>query len=141
MMQQEEQNHRGRLARRFSFRHREEMRELRNGEMSPKRAAAKGSKSEQKAKKKQVEDEVSHLLSQLEGKHSKDLSSSCYKNPGLKKDNLDNLQMAVAGASIKTTEKDTMKHTMVAFEDKREEHKKKLQESKGYKNKATSLVT
>lgn len=45
-----------------------------------KQAAAKGSKAEQKAKKKQVEEEISRLSSKLKAKHEEELVSLGYKN-------------------------------------------------------------
>ncbi|KAG0497559.1 hypothetical protein HPP92_002250 [Vanilla planifolia] len=82
-------------------RHREEVSDLQNKEIELKKAAAKGSKAEQKAKKKNVEDEISRLLSQLKTRQSEELASLGYKNedaPG--KSNLDNLVMAIAGVSV-----------------------------------------
>ncbi|ONK67357.1 uncharacterized protein A4U43_C06F19340 [Asparagus officinalis] len=61
-------------------RHRKEIKELQNKEVSMKKAAAKGSKAEQKTKKKQVEDEISQLSSQLKAKHSEELASLGYNN-------------------------------------------------------------
>lgn len=65
-----------------------------------KKAAAKGSKAEQKAKKKQVEDEISQLSSQLKAKHSEELASLGYNNAGGEKSDTNNLVMAIAGVSI-----------------------------------------
>lgn len=67
-----------------------------------KKAAAKGSKNEQKAKKKQVEEEVSQLLSRLKAKHSEELASLGYNNESKEKGNLDNLVKAIVGVSLKS---------------------------------------
>ncbi|KAE8685200.1 sodium/hydrogen exchanger 2-like [Hibiscus syriacus] len=61
-------------------RHRKEISELQNKEISLKKAAAKGSKAEQKAKKKQVEEEISQLSSKLKEKQAQELSSLGYSN-------------------------------------------------------------
>ncbi|KAL5730274.1 ubiquitinyl hydrolase 1 [Ranunculus cassubicifolius] len=45
-------------------RHRKEITQLQHKEVALKKAAAKGSKAEQKAKKKQIEDEISKLSSE-----------------------------------------------------------------------------
>ncbi|MQM07419.1 hypothetical protein Taro_040256, partial [Colocasia esculenta] len=77
-----------------------EVAELQNKEISLKKSAAKGSKAEQKAKKKQVEDEISRLSSQLKTKHSEELASLGYKNNENKdKGDIDSLVMAIAGVS------------------------------------------
>lgn len=66
-----------------------------------KKAAAKGSKADQKAKKKQVEDEISQLLSDLKEKHAAELASVGYSGgSGKEKSNLDNLVKAIAGVSV-----------------------------------------
>ncbi|CAI9117957.1 OLC1v1019449C1 [Oldenlandia corymbosa var. corymbosa] len=49
--------------------------ELHNKEMPMKKTAAKGSKAEQKAKKKQVEDGISNLSAKLKQKHAEELAS------------------------------------------------------------------
>lgn len=81
-------------------RHRKEITELQNKEISMKKAAAKGSKAEQKAKKKQVEDEISQLSSRLKARQSEELASFGYNTESKEKGNLNNLVMAIAGASI-----------------------------------------
>lgn len=69
--------------------------------MNLKKSAAKGSKAEQKAKKKQVEDDISRLLSQLKAKHSEELASLGYKKTdNSEKGNLDCLVKAIAGISV-----------------------------------------
>lgn len=69
--------------------------------MNLKKAAAKGSKAEQKAKKKQVEDEISRLLSQLKAKQSEELALLGYKTTdSSEKGSLDSLVKAIAGVSV-----------------------------------------
>lgn len=80
-------------------RHRKEVSDLQNKEISMKKAAAKGSKAEQKAKKKQVEDEISQLSTKLKAKHAEELSSMGYNKSGTEGD-IDNMVMAIAGASL-----------------------------------------
>ncbi|XP_058083638.1 OVARIAN TUMOR DOMAIN-containing deubiquitinating enzyme 5 [Magnolia sinica] len=81
-------------------RHRHEIKELQNKELGLKKAAAKGSKAEQKAKKKQVEDEISQLSSELKAKHAEELASLGYDSNGKERNNLDNLVKAIAGVSV-----------------------------------------
>ncbi|KAL6009223.1 OVARIAN TUMOR DOMAIN-containing deubiquitinating enzyme 5 [Asimina triloba] len=76
------------------------MRELQNKEVALKKAAAKGSKAEQKAKKKQVEDEISKLSSKLKAKHAEELASLGYDSNGKDKNDANNLVMAMAGVSV-----------------------------------------
>ncbi|RWV94497.1 hypothetical protein GW17_00042961, partial [Ensete ventricosum] len=81
--------------------HRQEMTKLHNKEVSLKKAAAKGSKAEQKAKKKQVENEISRLQSQLKVKHMQELASLGYKaTERTEKNNLDILVKAIAGVNV-----------------------------------------
>ncbi|KAI3980062.1 hypothetical protein MKX01_042716 [Papaver californicum] len=82
-------------------RHRKEITELQHKEVGMKKAAAKGSKAEQKAKKKQVEDEISRLSTKLKEKHAEELASLGYSNTdGKEKTNLDTLVKAIAGVSV-----------------------------------------
>jgi len=82
-------------------RHRKEKSKLQDKETSLKKAAAKGSKAEQKAKKKQVEEEITRLSAELEAKHAAELASFGYKPSGSsEKGNLDNLVKAIAGVSM-----------------------------------------
>lgn len=82
-------------------RHRKEKSKLQDKETSLKKAAAKGSKAEQKAKKKQVEEEISCLSAELEAKHAAELASFGYKPTGTsEKGNLDTLVKAIAGVSV-----------------------------------------
>lgn len=82
--------------------------DLQNKEIALKKSAAKGSKAEQKAKKKKVEDEISELMSQVKARHSEELASLGYKNvdvPG--KGSLDNIVKAIAGISVTNPAKPT----------------------------------
>lgn len=89
-------------------RHRKEIAKLQNKEMNLKKAAAKGSKAEQKAKKKQVDDEISRLLSQLKAKHSEELASLGYKTTdSSEKGSLDGLVKAMAGVSVTNNSEST----------------------------------
>nr|CAD1823208.1 unnamed protein product [Ananas comosus var. bracteatus] len=74
-------------------RHRDEVQKLQNKEISLKKEAAKGSKAEQKAKKKQVEDEISRLTAQLKSKHSQELASLGYQTA-------DDVVKAISGVAI-----------------------------------------
>ncbi|CAB4269077.1 unnamed protein product [Prunus armeniaca] len=70
-------------------------------ETEMKKAAAKGSKAEQKAKKKQVEEEISRLSAKLKEKHAEELASLGYSTSnGTEKAKLDNLVKAIAGVSV-----------------------------------------
>ncbi|KAK9141676.1 hypothetical protein Syun_011076 [Stephania yunnanensis] len=82
-------------------RHRKEIAQLQNKEVALKKAAAKGSKAEQKAKKKHVDDEISKLSSSLKEKHAEELASLGYNDANAKDNNkLDNLVKAIAGVSV-----------------------------------------
>lgn len=84
-------------------RHRKEIAQLQNKEVEMKKAAAKGSKAEQKAKKKQVEEEIAKLSTDLKEKHAQELSSLGYSSTngaGNDKGNLDTLVKAIAGVSV-----------------------------------------
>ncbi|KAL9235797.1 hypothetical protein vseg_010532 [Gypsophila vaccaria] len=84
-------------------RHRKEIAQLQNKETEMKKAAAKGSKAEQKAKKKQVEEEILKLSTKLKEKHAQELSSLGYSSTsadGKEKGNLDTLVKAIAGVSV-----------------------------------------
>ncbi|GAB2278774.1 OVARIAN TUMOR DOMAIN-containing deubiquitinating enzyme 5 [Dionaea muscipula] len=82
-------------------RHRKEIAQLQNKEIELKKAAAKGRKAEQKAKKKQVEDEIAKLSGKLREKHSEELTLLGYSTSnGKQKDNLETLVKAVAGVSV-----------------------------------------
>ncbi|KAF5455179.1 hypothetical protein F2P56_024782 [Juglans regia] len=82
-------------------RHRKEISQLQNKEIELKKAAAKGSKAEQKAKKKQVEEEISQLSAKLKEKHAAELASLGYSSSdGEGKSNIVNLVKAIAGVSV-----------------------------------------
>ncbi|KAL5730276.1 ubiquitinyl hydrolase 1 [Ranunculus cassubicifolius] len=84
-------------------RHRKEITQLQHKEVALKKAAAKGSKAEQKAKKKQIEDEISKLSSELKEKHAKELASLGYTaSTGKEKKDLDIdiIVNAIAGVSV-----------------------------------------
>lgn len=77
-----------------------------------KKAAAKGSKAEQKAKKKQVEEEIASLSAKLKEKHAEELASLGYsttKTEGNEKGNLDTLVKAIAGVSVTANQADNFK--------------------------------
>ncbi|CAN6467462.1 unnamed protein product [Victoria cruziana] len=92
-------------------RHRKEMSELQGKELEMKKAAARGSKAEQKAKKKQVEEEISRLSSKLKARHSKELASLGYKSKGTEANDIDNLVNAIAGVSANISHSDLPKPT------------------------------
>ncbi|WCJ24177.1 Deubiquitinase OTUD6B [Euphorbia peplus] len=85
-------------------RHRKETTQLQHKEIELKKAAAKGSKAEQKTKKKQVEEQISQLSTKLKEKQAEELASLGYtgssSNNGNEKNNLDNLVKAIAGVSV-----------------------------------------
>ncbi|KMS99877.1 hypothetical protein BVRB_1g017280 [Beta vulgaris subsp. vulgaris] len=84
-------------------RHRKEIGQLQNKEIEMKKAAAKGSKAEQKAKKKQVEEEIAKLSANLKEKHADELSLLGYSSSnvnGNDKGSLDTLVKAIAGVSV-----------------------------------------
>ncbi|XP_073273536.1 OVARIAN TUMOR DOMAIN-containing deubiquitinating enzyme 5-like [Primulina huaijiensis] len=82
-------------------RHRKESNDLQNKEVALKKAAAKGSKAEQKAKKKQVDEEISRLSTKLKEAQAKELALLGYNGGTDKqKGDLDNLVKAIAGVSV-----------------------------------------
>ncbi|XP_074301702.1 OVARIAN TUMOR DOMAIN-containing deubiquitinating enzyme 5-like isoform X1 [Silene latifolia] len=84
-------------------RHRKEITQLQSKETEMKKAAAKGSKAEQKAKKKQVEEAIAKLSTKLKEKHAQELSSLGYNTTNgneNNKGNLDTLVKAIAGVSV-----------------------------------------
>lgn len=90
-------------------RHRKEKLELQKKEIELKKAAAKGSKAEQKAKKKRVEEEISQLSAKLKEKHAEELSSVGYSNSNENEEgNMDSLVKAIAGIST-TSQSDQSK--------------------------------
>ncbi|KAI3524308.1 hypothetical protein L1887_02961 [Cichorium endivia] len=82
-------------------RHRKEITQLQNKEIALKKAAAKGSKAEQKAKKKQVEEQISQLTNDLKQKHLSELATVGYTPSTTNKEgNIDILTKAIAGVSV-----------------------------------------
>ncbi|EOA23266.1 hypothetical protein CARUB_v10017631mg [Capsella rubella] len=88
-------------------RHRQEIKQLQNKETEMKKAAAKGSKAEQKAKKKQVEEDISKLSTKLKEKQLKELGSQGFSSSSIAKDeanekkgDMDTLVRAIAGVSV-----------------------------------------
>ncbi|XP_020211890.1 deubiquitinase OTUD6B isoform X1 [Cajanus cajan] len=80
---------------------RKEISQLQKKEVEMKKAAARGSKAEQKSKKKQVEEEVSQLSAKLKEKQAKELAALGYSSGnGNEKSNLDTLVKAIAGVSV-----------------------------------------
>ncbi|CAL1397667.1 unnamed protein product [Linum trigynum] len=117
-------------------RHRKETVELQNKETGLKRAAAKGSKAEQKAKKKAVEEEISRLSAKLKEKQAQELASLGYVNNTNDingKSKLDNIVMAIAGVSVTDqSENNTRRSKSGKRKDKRAqqevEREKRIQE-------------
>ncbi|KAF6159924.1 hypothetical protein GIB67_033008 [Kingdonia uniflora] len=81
-------------------RHKKDIAQLQNKETAMKKAAAKGSKAEQKAKKKQVDDEIAKLSSDLKEKQVEELASFGFTNRKEKNNDLDTLVKAIASVSI-----------------------------------------
>ncbi|CAL0308479.1 unnamed protein product [Lupinus luteus] len=89
-------------------RHRKEISLLQKKEVEMKKAAARGSKAEQKAKKKQVEEEIAQLSGKLKEEHSKELAALGYSSGnGNEKNNLDTLVKAIAGVSVTSQPENT----------------------------------
>ncbi|KAJ3698567.1 hypothetical protein LUZ61_002272 [Rhynchospora tenuis] len=98
-------------------RHRKEKSKLQDKELNLKKAAAKGSKAEQKLKKKQVEEEIARLSAELEAKQSQELASLGYTSSTAsddKKSNLDNLVKAIAGVSCSAPQAESSKQSKSA---------------------------
>ncbi|KAF5202923.1 Deubiquitinase otud6b [Thalictrum thalictroides] len=101
-------------------RHRKEITQLQHKEVALKKAAAKGSKAEQKVKKKQVEDEISKLSSKLSEKHAEELASLGYCNSnGNEKKDLDVLVKAIVGVSVNSQGDSSKSSKSVKRRDKR----------------------
>ncbi|XP_073145407.1 OVARIAN TUMOR DOMAIN-containing deubiquitinating enzyme 5 [Henckelia pumila] len=82
-------------------RHRKETTDLQSKEVALKKAAAKGSKAEQKAKKKQVDEEIARLSTKLKEAQAKELALLGYNDSTDKqKGDFDNLVKAIAGVSV-----------------------------------------
>lgn len=79
-------------------RHQKEIKDLQNKEIALKKAAAKGSKAEQKAKKKQVEEEVSKLDVKMRARHAKELA--ILGEDGKENDGIAGVITALSGLSV-----------------------------------------
>uniref|UniRef100_A0A803NJP9 OTU domain-containing protein n=1 Tax=Cannabis sativa TaxID=3483 RepID=A0A803NJP9_CANSA len=101
---------------------------LQNKEIELKKAAAKGSKAEQKAKKKQVEKEITKRSFELKEKHAEELASLGYdtKN-GNKKSKLENLVKAIARVSVSNQPDQKMMVTMILWREKLENSCKEVE--------------
>ncbi|CAI9782771.1 unnamed protein product [Fraxinus pennsylvanica] len=72
-----------------------------NGSLEQRNCNEKGSKAEQKAKKKQVDEDISKLSTKLKERHVEELASTGYSSAAENgRGNLDNLVKAIAGVSI-----------------------------------------
>ncbi|KAG7530025.1 Papain-like cysteine peptidase superfamily [Arabidopsis thaliana x Arabidopsis arenosa] len=109
-------------------RHRQEIKQLQNKETEMKKAAAKGSKAEQKAKKKQVEEDVSKLSSKLKEKQLKELASQGFSSSSStvakdqtneKKGDIDTLVRAIAGVSVTAQQEHSKPSKSVKRREKR----------------------
>ncbi|KAL7157356.1 hypothetical protein ABFS83_02G072700 [Erythranthe nasuta] len=91
-------------------RHRKETSDLQNKETAMKKGAAKGSKAEQKAKKKQVDEEIHRLSTELKERQADELASLGYNsNNNTQKANLETLVKAIAGVSVNPTSEQSTK--------------------------------
>eukprot|EP00249_Psilotum_nudum_P018245 c26711_g1_i1 orf=295-1317(-) len=81
-------------------RHQREIKDLQNKEIALKKAAAKGSKAEQKAKKKQAEEDIAKIDMKMRARHAKELESLGFSSDDGKESNgLERLVKAIAGIS------------------------------------------
>ncbi|CAH9147968.1 unnamed protein product, partial [Cuscuta epithymum] len=95
-------------------RHRNEISRLQDKETAMKKVAAKGSKAEQRAKKKQVDEEISKLSAELKDMHNRELASLGFNNGNNTNDqdskgDLNNLVNAIAGISVHMAHSDHSK--------------------------------
>ncbi|CDY11463.1 BnaA09g40290D [Brassica napus] len=110
-------------------RHRQEIKQLQNKETELKKAAAKGSKAEQKAKKKQVEEDISKLSTKLKEKQLKELASQGFSSStsssiskdetNEKKGDIDTLVRAIAGVSVTAQQEHSKPSKSVKRREKR----------------------
>lgn len=122
-------------------RHRKEKSKLQDKETNLKKAAAKGSKAEQKAKKKQVEEEISRLSAELEAKHAAELASFGYKAEGSsQKGNLDTLVKAIAGVSV-SSNADSAKQPGKAARRREKKAKEEAAREQRIQEEQTNLVS
>ncbi|KAG6542239.1 hypothetical protein Mapa_016367 [Marchantia paleacea] len=84
-------------------RHQKEIKELQNKEIGLKKAAAKGSKAEQKAKKKLAEEEVARLDTRLKARHVKELASLGIPVDDKEVNSIEVKVKAIAGVSLNGT--------------------------------------
>ena len=108
---------------------RQEIKQLQNKETEMKKAAAKGSKAEQKAKKKQVEDDISKLSTKLKDKQLKELASQGFSSSSSnniakdetteKKGDIDTLVRAIAGVSVTAQQEHSKPSKSVKRREKR----------------------
>ncbi|CAM6105542.1 unnamed protein product [Calypogeia fissa] len=80
-------------------RHQKEIKELQNKEIGLKKAAAKGSKAEQKAKKKLAEEEIARLDLKLKARHVKELAALGVPVDEKAAGSVDNIAKAIAGVT------------------------------------------
>ncbi|KAG0597174.1 hypothetical protein M758_UG317900 [Ceratodon purpureus] len=81
-------------------RHQKEIKELQGKEIALKKAAAKGSKAEQKAKKKSAEDEIAKLDVLMKARQAKELASLGFKGEQkVEAASIDTLVRAIAGVT------------------------------------------
>ncbi|KAJ0254994.1 OVARIAN TUMOR DOMAIN-containing deubiquitinating enzyme 5 [Hirschfeldia incana] len=110
-------------------RHRQEIKQLQNKETELKKAAAKGSKAEQKAKKKQVEEDISKLSTKLKEKQLKELASQGFSSSSSnisnvettneRKGDIDTLVRAIAGVSVTAQQEHSKPSKSVKRREKR----------------------
>ncbi|KAL2551165.1 protein of unknown function-containing protein [Forsythia ovata] len=102
-----------------------------NGSTEQGNCNEKGSRAEQKAKKKQVDEEISKLSTKLKERHAEELASLGYSSSGAGngRGNLNNLIKAIAGVSV-TNQADRSKPSKGI---KRREKNRKLPGNKEYK--------
>ncbi|KAL3702142.1 hypothetical protein R1sor_020164 [Riccia sorocarpa] len=81
-------------------RHQKEIKELQGKEIGLKKAAAKGSKAEQKAKKKLAEEEIARLDSKLKARHVKELASLGIPVDDKEVNTIEMKVKAIAGVSL-----------------------------------------
>ncbi|EFJ17779.1 hypothetical protein SELMODRAFT_233669 [Selaginella moellendorffii] len=82
-------------------RHQQEIKELRNREIELKKAAAKGSKAEQKAKKKAIEEEISGKDAAMKERQARELATLGFAgSEDTNAGRLDGLVRAIAGVGV-----------------------------------------
>jgi OTU domain-containing protein 6 len=125
----------------LTYENRKEKSKLQDKEISLKKAAAKGSKAEQKAKKKHVEEEISRLSAELEAKHAAELASFGYKPEGSsEKGNLETLVKAIAGVSV-SSNADSAKQPGKAARRREKKAKEEAAREQRIQEEQTNLVS